>query len=179
LDPAWVEKGGGGRGTGNHYETLKVQDMPRVILQSPAWRPAETALVWMWTTVTSLMDAGWLMGALGARYVSTGVWVKPSIGMGQYWRIQCEFLLLGVIGKGARDMCLEHRHALGIRANLSNVIQPAFRLVHRHSGKPAESYELIEKLCPGPRVELFAREAREGWDRWGLEAPDGPGRLAA
>lgn len=38
-----------------------------------------------------------------------------------------------------------------------------------HSRKPEASYELIEKVCPGPYLELFARQRRPGWDAWGNE----------
>jgi N6-adenosine-specific RNA methylase IME4 len=41
--------------------------------------------------------------------------------------------------------------------------------VREHSRKPDEAISRIERFCPGPRVELFAREAREGWDSWGDE----------
>jgi N6-adenosine-specific RNA methylase IME4 len=41
----------------------------------------------------------------------------------------------------------------------------------RHSEKPDAVYELVERLWPNAaRVELFARQARPGWARWGLEA---------
>jgi N6-adenosine-specific RNA methylase IME4 len=42
--------------------------------------------------------------------------------------------------------------------------------VREHSRKPEEAFARIERFCPGPRVELFAREHREGWDAWGEEA---------
>jgi N6-adenosine-specific RNA methylase IME4 len=41
-----------------------------------------------------------------------------------------------------------------------------------HSVKPEWAYRMIEKHFPNvPKVELFARCARLGWDRWGAEAP--------
>lgn len=41
-----------------------------------------------------------------------------------------------------------------------------------HSHKPAEVRTRIETLFGDvPRLELFAREAPEGWDVWGNEAP--------
>jgi N6-adenosine-specific RNA methylase IME4 len=41
-----------------------------------------------------------------------------------------------------------------------------------HSQKPDEAYELIERMYPGlPKIELFARNAREGWHAWGNQAP--------
>ncbi len=39
----------------------------------------------------------------------------------------------------------------------------------RHSQKPDEMYELIEAVAPTPRIELFARTRRPGWDAWGNE----------
>jgi len=36
-----------------------------------------------------------------------------------------------------------------------------------HSEKPALFADLIEKMSPGPYVELFARQPRLGWDSWG------------
>ena len=38
-----------------------------------------------------------------------------------------------------------------------------------HSRKPIAMYELIERVSYEPRIELFAREKREGWDAWGDE----------
>lgn len=37
----------------------------------------------------------------------------------------------------------------------------------RHSEKPELFMDLIERMSPGPYVELFARRARFGWDYWG------------
>lgn len=42
--------------------------------------------------------------------------------------------------------------------------------VREHSRKPDEFYALVEALCPGSKLEMFAREAREGWAAWGAEA---------
>ena len=38
-----------------------------------------------------------------------------------------------------------------------------------HSAKPDEFYRLAERLYGGPRVELFARRRRDGWDCYGNE----------
>lgn len=39
-----------------------------------------------------------------------------------------------------------------------------------HSAKPPGFYELVEQITDGPRLEMFAREARLGWDSWGDES---------
>ncbi len=36
-----------------------------------------------------------------------------------------------------------------------------------HSHKPPAMFDLVESWCPGPYVELFARQPRLGWDSWG------------
>lgn len=39
-----------------------------------------------------------------------------------------------------------------------------------HSAKPLGFYDLIEQISASPRLELFARTQRLGWDSWGNEA---------
>jgi len=41
----------------------------------------------------------------------------------------------------------------------------------RHSAKPEELQARAERLSPGPRIELFARRARERWVCWGNQCP--------
>jgi len=38
-----------------------------------------------------------------------------------------------------------------------------------HSRKSDEFYALVRRLCPGRRLEMFAREQREGFVAWGAE----------
>ena len=40
----------------------------------------------------------------------------------------------------------------------------------KHSQKPEAFLDLVEQMSPAPRVELFARRDRLGWDTWGNEA---------
>lgn len=37
-----------------------------------------------------------------------------------------------------------------------------------HSEKPPAFMDIVERVSPGPYVELFARAPRLGWDSWGL-----------
>ena len=37
----------------------------------------------------------------------------------------------------------------------------------RHSVKPAAFFDMVERVSPGPYLELFARNPRLGWDHWG------------
>lgn len=48
----------------------------------------------------------------------------------------------------------------------------------RHSAKPAGLFDIAERVSPPPRLELFARDPRLGWDRWGNELDNSPAPAA-
>ena len=85
--------------------------------------------------------------------------VKRLIGTGYWFRGQHELLLLGTKGKPPIP-CPEHR--------VSSVLT---KQRTEHSKKPKDYYSIIEKMVEPPRLELFAREKREGWDAWGNQVP--------
>jgi N6-adenosine-specific RNA methylase IME4 len=43
--------------------------------------------------------------------------------------------------------------------------------VGEHSEKPKEVRHRIERLFPGPYLELYARKPAPGWTVWGNEIP--------
>jgi N6-adenosine-specific RNA methylase IME4 len=101
-----------------------------------------------------------MMARWGFVYVTVLTWHKLGApGMGWYFRGDTEHVLFGVKGK------------LGIPASerVSNHFAAA---KSRHSAKPDRFYEIVERVSPEPRLELFARRRRFGWDVWGNEAPE-------
>jgi len=89
-------------------------------------------------------------------------WVKQNrngqglfTGMGYWTRSNPEMCLLATKGKPKR---LD-----------TNVHQVVLAPVSKHSRKPDEVYERIERLVDGPRLELYARRRRPGWTSWGNE----------
>jgi N6-adenosine-specific RNA methylase IME4 len=44
-----------------------------------------------------------------------------------------------------------------------------FAPLQDHSHKPEEQFAVIERVSPGPYLELFARRRQPGWDIWGNE----------
>jgi N6-adenosine-specific RNA methylase IME4 len=165
ADPMWEETGGGGRGAQNHYEVASTPEIIRIMLSAPCWRPARSAHLWLWVTDNFLKDGLLVMCALGFRYVRTRVWVKLderradglAFGIGQYSRGQHELALLGVRGR-CPPLCRD----------LGSVCMAP---IGEHSAKPDKFCEDCERVSPGPRLEMFARRARPGWDVWGNEAP--------
>ena len=91
----------------------------------------------------------------GFEYKSMLVWVKPRMGMGARWRISHELLLCGARG---RLPFADHSTRSWIEAPRT-----------RHSEKPEVVRQLIERVSPPPRLEMFARKATPGWVCWGNE----------
>jgi N6-adenosine-specific RNA methylase IME4 len=98
----------------------------------------------LWTTNAFLREAFDVIDARGFRFKSCLVWTKDEIGMGNYWRVSHEFLLLGVRGQLTfRDRTVRS----WIQARRT-----------RHSRKPGLVRALVETVSPGPYLELYGRE---------------------
>lgn len=169
ADPPWKEVGGGKikRGAQAHYPLMKTKDMPAVIRGSGLWNFEDDAHLYLWVTNNFLLDGLWVLDQLDFRYVTNIVWTKPNFGIGQYFRGKHEMMLFGVRGKGLDpSVCTDLRN-----------IPTAFDWDYKrnaqgkiiHSGKPNESYEMIEARSKGPYLEMFAREARPNYTVWGNE----------
>jgi N6-adenosine-specific RNA methylase IME4 len=140
------------------YPTMSLEEIAAVPVADLV---AEDAIVWLWTTNSFLLKAGAIGEGWGLRYDTKLEWIKDKLGTGQTLRGQSEPCLVFKRGRPLIDLTTE-----------STVLSAAVR---EHSRKPAEFYEQVETLCPGNKLELFAREARPGWDRWGAEPDKYPG----
>lgn len=143
ADPPWDYDNSSSRGAAiNHYPTMSLEEICAEPVRELA---AENAHLHLWTTNAFLRPAYDVLDAWGFEFKSCFVWVKQNIGMGNYWRVSHEFLLLGVRG----NLTFRDRtQASWIGADRSS-----------HSRKPAVVRALIEKVSPGPYLELYGREA--------------------
>jgi N6-adenosine-specific RNA methylase IME4 len=91
-------------------------------------------------------------------------------GMGHLTRGCVEYLILATRGKYTSLVQTRSENGLLIAEEAAFIVAPK----SKHSRKPKEGYALMERLFPGPRLEMFAREYREGWDAWGDGLPNGP-----
>jgi N6-adenosine-specific RNA methylase IME4 len=122
----------------------------------------ENAHLHLWVTTDSLFDAKSVMEAWGFTYKSCFVWLKPQTGLGDYWRESHEILLLGVRGSLA---FLDNSVSSWLRANRSS-----------QGSKPESIRKLLERISPGPYLELFGRKPTPGWTVVGDQpAPNQPG----
>jgi len=116
---------------------------------------ADGCHVYLWTTHRFLPDAFKLFETWGVRYQCLMTWVK-NVGITPFsWMYDTEHVLFGRIG----SLKLEQ---LGLRLSFSAPVT-------RHSAKPDVFYERALAASPGPRLELFARTQRAGFDAWGNE----------
>lgn len=151
VDPPWPYDNQGTRAaTSNYYPTMSVDAIARLPVKQLV---ATNAHLHIWTTSNFLFETIRIMKAWGFDYKSSFVWVKPQFGLGNYWRIAHEFLLLGVKG----TLPFEDKT---LRSWLE-----APRT--QHSAKPPEIRDLIERGSPGPYLEMFGRIAIPGWTVFG------------
>jgi len=115
----------------------------------------DDCILWLWTTNAHMEQAHEVTRAWGFTVKTILTWVKPSIGMGDWLRGQTEHCLLAVRGKPTIRLSGESTVLHGPR--------------RAHSEKPDEFYQMVEKICPGAKCELFSRKNRPGWKAWGGE----------
>jgi len=152
ADPPWKYGNQGTRGsTDNHYPTMTVREICEMGVEEMV---ADNAQLHLWTTNAFLKDAFEVITSWGFEYRSCFVWVKPQMGMGNTWRVSHEFLLLGTRGNSKTFPEKNHRSWGEFPRR-------------KHSEKPDEVREIIERVSPGPRLELFGRKQVEGWTVFG------------
>lgn len=153
ADPPWRYSNTASRAAAEkHYPTMTVEE---ICGQPVEQLTQENAHLHLWTTNAFLEEAFAVMRAWGFVYKSCLVWAKPTLGMGNYWRVSHEFLLLGVRG------CL--------RFGRNDVASWRVAPRTRHSRKPFCFRELIEQVSPPPYLELYGREEQPntGWTVYG------------
>ena len=160
ADPPWkyetYSENGMDRSADNHYPTMSMFDM--LTLDVPA---ADDCVMFMWATVPMMPEALDLLDTWGFEYKSHIVWIKDRIGTGYWTRNKHELLLIGTKGKVPAP-------AMGTQP--PSVIELP---LGRHSEKPELFADMIMTLYPTtPKLEMFARIGRVGWDVIGNEAPD-------
>src|SRR4030067_3278163 len=165
ADPAWKYNDTGSiKSIDDKYLTLDIDDLCRLPIKDLS---DKDCVLFMWVTFPKLKEGIRLMEEWGFDYKTVAfTWVKmnrdkpsPFVGMGMWTRSNAEICLLGVKGNPKR-----------INLDVQEVVLSKIR---NHSQKPDEIYTRIERLMGNlPRVELFARNRRQGWDVWGNEAPN-------
>jgi N6-adenosine-specific RNA methylase IME4 len=155
------------RNATKHYKTLSHEDLCALPIADIA---AKDCILLMWATWPMLPRALECIEAYGFTYKTAGFdWmkangmqmdmfddsIKADMKLGFWTRSNTEPCLLATRGKPKRNDA-------GVRMG---IIEPA----RQHSRKPDCVYGRIERLADGPYLEMFARNARKGWDSYGNE----------
>lgn len=157
VDPPWNYEGKTdkitsfdsiGRRSANPYPEMTTNDIKKIKLPL-----MDNAVVLLWTTHKFLPDAFEILKEWNLDYKATLVWNKEKMGMGVWFRMQCEFCLVAIKGKPYwentkyRDIFKETRR--------------------QHSRKPDAFYDMINNITLGRKLDYFSRESRNGWEVFG------------
>jgi N6-adenosine-specific RNA methylase IME4 len=135
------------------YPTLTLDQIKALDIGKLAFD--EGAHVYLWTTMRFLPAAFDLFEAWNIAYECELVWAK-NVGFTPYsFMYDHESVLFGRIGN--LDL---------LKKGERTVFQAKVR---EHSRKPAEFYDLVRRVSPEPRLDMFSREPHEGFEQWGNE----------
>lgn len=176
ADPPWTyatwSDNGKDRSPEKHYDCMSYEEIATLPVANVA---EDDCILFLWTTDWALPRALEIIGRWGFTFKTVGfTWAKLNksaepypeprngwchssffTGMGWWTRANPEICLLATRGR-------PQRLAMDVR---QLIIAPR----REHSRKPDEIYRRIQRLVPGPYLELFARTEAPGWDCWGNE----------
>lgn len=166
ADPPWQYSNKGNEGTcSTHYSTMSLTEICQLPVKNIT---ADDCALFLWCTGPFLNKADQVMNAWGFTYKTVYTnWVKTTKdgsrptgkAVGYYTRNPVEYLLVGVKGNmnQHRD---KHYYACSVHQEYSA----------KHSQKPLAPMNVAIKMYGDkPRIELFARDAKDGWHYWGNE----------
>ena len=173
------------------YEPMPLEDIYKC--QSEVVRTLSPSCHrWVWTVEPFLVDTILMLKNFGFEVKRQFIWVKTTDGLskrlkglsrfspqrirealevmvsigypgkpyprggGRYWgKTCCEYLLLATNDRSFQIL------------NRKKESQVFFAPSPEHSAKPDIAYEIIKRNSPGPRLSLFQRTPREGFECWG------------
>lgn len=158
IDPPWdmekIERDVRPNQVAFDYPTMTEEELAKFDVASFAH---DDCHLFCWTTQKFLPVSLRLLEAWGFRYVLTMVWHKPGgfqpHNLPQY---NCEF---AVYARRGTPSFID-----------TKAFSTCFQAPRReHSRKPDEFYDLVKRVTDGPRIDVFSREARDGFEQYGNE----------
>jgi N6-adenosine-specific RNA methylase IME4 len=141
---------------GLDYPTMELDDISALAVPRLVEKDAGCHL-YLWTTHRFLRAALEIVEDWGFHYQCLMTWVKPT-GMTPYsWMYNTEHCIFARTG----PLPLQR---LGLKLSFEAAVAKG-----THSAKPDVFYDRVREASAGPRLEMFARQKREGFDAWGNE----------
>jgi N6-adenosine-specific RNA methylase IME4 len=169
ADPPWTfktySKKGKGRSAEQHYDCMTLDDIRHLPVEKILLPDAYLAL---WVTTPMLFNAQRVAESWGFNHYSGSLfaWVKLNKGNGK------PFMGMGYSTRKNLELCLLFKRGKGVSRVDAGVPEIIMSVRGKHSEKPIEAHERIERLfsenLTNP-TELFARKKRDGWMLWGNE----------
>ena len=146
------------------YQTMSVEQIAALPVREVA---DDDAHLYLWLTNRHVPNGYEIAQAWGLRPVTLLTWCKPPMGagLGGAFVQTTEFILFARRGKDVRrERCdtTWWQWSRGYDARGKPL----------HSAKPDAFLDVVEQISPEPRVELFARRARFGWDYGATKASE-------
>lgn len=167
ADPPWKQSRGGKKkvrvnssGKALDYPTCSLEEIKNH-LEVATSKTNENSILFLWTIDKYLFEAQNIAESLDYKLHARMIWDKVTgIPAAFTVRFGHEYLLYMYKGK-----------LLPVAKDERGKIHTVFReRATKHSKKPEIAYEIIERLYPDTaKLELYARDTREGWDCWGNE----------
>lgn len=168
LDPPWPYDRTSGQGVANKQYSLMTWDDLYALGPLIKAVADEDCAIFMWTTAPLLTETVDMVRAWRLRYVTKAFsWVKTYrdggifFGIGSYTASNTEDVWLlsnGTPQRRAKDVSQ-------VLPTYEGIIAP----MGRHSKKPEEMQDRVERLFEGPYLEIFSRRRRPGWTCLGNE----------
>lgn len=167
TDPAWKQTKGNKRKCRPNqdkdldYQTLSMNDISNIHKQAITLCN-EKHNIFMWTIDKYLPETEQMMKELGYALHARMVWDKTN-GVAPAFTVRFSHeYLLWFYKKGNILMPCEEA-----RGKYTTILREQST---KHSKKPQCAYEMIENMFPNTtKLEMFARNYRDGWDCWGNE----------
>ena len=156
CDPPWqYDTATDNRKIENQYPTMSLENICNMELPTIA----DNALLLIWSTAPMLPKALKVIEAWGFTYKANCIWDKQTIGMGYWFRVQHEILIIAT--RGTFNAPLPKNRTSSVYREKRG----------KHSAKPQYYYQWIEKCFPDrTMIELFARDKHnDKWEVWGNE----------
>lgn len=175
ADPPWHVKAGrppGGEGFTGTAQATRRLDYPSMQVEEICALPigdlaSDDAHLYLWTINRYVEEAFAVARAWGFRYSTLLTWAKKPMGagLGGSWGISTEHVLFCLRGKD-----ISHGRHAGTSFSYKRPYDE--RGKPKHSAKPPEFLDDIERVSPGPYLDLFSRAKapRLGWDYHGDES---------
>jgi len=145
-----------GGGVHGQYQVMSIKDLARL----PIWDvAAKDALLFLWVTGPHLANAFTLISAWDFSFVTNAfTWMKQNkSGKGLFFGV-------GAYSKSNAEFCLLAKRGKTLLPATNSVSSAVLSPVEAHSKKPSQVAERIEKMYPNlSKLELFARQQRDGW----------------